>query len=128
MIFTLNRVQLIGRLGKDAEIAEVGGTSLAKFSLATTRSWKDKSTQEWKKESDWHNCVAWGLKDSHLLTKGALVYVEGSLRTRSYEDKSGTKKYVTEITVDKFGLMDTSGNGGGGNGHNGSQVDEDCPF
>lgn len=99
MSFTVNKVILVGQLGKDAETRDVGDSTVTSFSLATNRSWKDASG-EWKNETDWHNVQAWKLSDfiKNALVKGAKVYVEGSIRTRSYE-KDGEKKYITEITA-----------------------------
>ena len=97
---SLNRVTLLGRIGKDADSKFIGnGTHVCAFSLATERAWKDQAG-EWKKETDWHNVVLWrSEKLAQYLTKGASVYVEGRLSTRSY-DKDGQKRYVTEIVSD----------------------------
>lgn len=98
---SVNRVTLLGRLGRDAEVAYTASqVACVKFSLATDRRWKDQSG-EWKSETDWHNVVLWrGEAVAPYLTKGQQVYVEGRLQTRNYE-KEGRKVYVTEIVADE---------------------------
>src|ERR1700690_3683706 len=105
----LNRVTLIGNLGKDPEVKYTPqGTPVAKFSMATTRSYKGKDGQ-WQDQTDWHNVVAWdGLAKiaGEQLKKGSKVYVEGRLQTRSWDDKqSGQKKYMTEVVAYDLALM-----------------------
>jgi len=100
--FTLNRVSLLGNLGKDAEHRfTTNNLSVTSFSIATTHSYKDKEGS-WKNETSWHNIVAFNLSDfmKENLKKGKKIYVEGRLSTRSYEDKEGIKRYVTEIIAD----------------------------
>ena len=97
MAGTVNRVILIGRLGKDPEIRSTpGGTSVAKFSIATDERWTDKSSGEKQERTEWHNIVAWaklGEICGQYLRKGKLVYIEGSIRTETWDDKeSGQKK------------------------------------
>lgn len=105
----LNKVTLIGNLGKDPEIQTIeGNVKVAKFSLATTENFKDSNGQN-HSTTDWHNIVLWrGLADlaEKFLHKGSLVYVEGKLKTRNYDDKDGHKKYVTEIVVEQLILLD----------------------
>lgn len=105
----LNKVTLIGNLGKDPEIQTLEGEiRVAKFSLATSESYKDKAGQT-QTETDWHNVVAWrGLADlaSKYLNKGSMIYLEGKLKTRSYADKDGSKKYVTEIIAESIIMLD----------------------
>jgi single-strand DNA-binding protein len=105
---SINRVILIGRLGKDPEIRYTNdSTPVANFSIATTESHKDKNGER-KETTEWHNIVAWkGLAEicEKYLTKGKLVYIEGKLRTRSWEDKDGNKKYATEIVVDNLTIL-----------------------
>ncbi len=100
-----NNVQLIGHLGKEIEIVEFEkGKKLAKVTLATNEYYTDDKGEK-KQVTDWHNCVAWGnLADSmsKLLVKGNELALKGKLTTRSYEDKEGTKKYVTEVIVREF--------------------------
>jgi len=112
----LNKVMLIGNLGKDAETRFTsGGTPVTNFSLATARRTKDSQTGEWKDETDWHDIVLWRAENlAPYLVKGAQVYVEGRLQTRSWEDQSGQKKYRTEVVADSFNLMLLGGRGGGG--------------
>jgi single-strand DNA-binding protein len=107
---------LIGNLGRDAETKFTpSGTSVTRFSVATTRRWQDKGTGEWKDETNWTNVVMWRAeKIANYLTKGKRVYVEGRLETRSYEDKDGQKKYSTEVICDDVILLDGGGAGGGG--------------
>lgn len=112
---SVNKVILLGRLGKDAETKfTTGGTAVTKFPLATSRRWKDKQTGEWKEETDWHNIVAWQQENvANYLTKGKQIYVEGRLQTRSYEDKDGQKKYFTEVVADDIVLVGSRGDEGG---------------
>jgi len=108
MAKTLNRVQLIGRLGADPEV-KVTATDLtvASFSLATNRQWKNRDG-ELQEETDWHNIVAWdrlAQTCGEYLTKGRLVYVEGRLRTRSWE-QNGQKNYRTEVVASDMLILD----------------------
>jgi single-strand DNA-binding protein len=90
---SVNKVILVGHLGKDAETKFTpGGAAVTRFSVATNRRWKDKQSGEWKEETDWSNVVLWQSENlANYLTKGKQVYVEGRLQTRSYEDKDGKK-------------------------------------
>ena len=104
----VNRVQLIGHLGKDAEAIDLGnGKRLAKVTLATNNSFTGKDGNK-VENTDWHNLIAWG-KTAELLTalgtKGAKMAVMGKISTRNYEDREGVRKYVTEIIVDEFMMM-----------------------
>ena len=97
----INRVTLIGSLGKDPEVRTLeNGTKVASFSLATSESYKDKN-DAWQNLTTWHNIVAWrGLADrAEKLSKGATAYVEGKISHREYTDKEGNKKYLTEIVA-----------------------------
>lgn len=98
----INHVILVGRLGQDPEIRHTqNGDAVANFSVATSDKWKDKTSGEWKEKTEWHRCSAFsGLASvaEKFLQKGTLVYVEGKMRTRSY-DKDGEKRYTTEITL-----------------------------
>ncbi len=109
----LNKVTLIGNLGKDPEIQTLeGNIKVAKFSLATTENYKDSNGQN-QSNTDWHNIVLWrGLADfaNNYLKKGSLVYVEGKLKTRSYDDKDGQRRYITEIVVEELILLDKKEN------------------
>src|SRR5437016_7166505 len=99
---SVNKVILVGHLGKDPEVSYTSsGQAMAKFSLATNRRAKDKGG-EWKDETDWHNIVAWGKTAefcSQYITKGRLVYVEGRIQNRTWEDKEGNKRYATDIVA-----------------------------
>jgi len=103
---SVNKVILLGHLGKDAESKFTpNGTQYARFSIATSRRWKDKNSSEWKEETDWHNCILWRSENVvQYLVKGQPVYIEGNLRSRQY-DKDGQTHYVTEITVDELNLL-----------------------
>ena len=101
---SLNKVQLIGNLGNDPDILNEG--KIAKFSLATSESWKDKASGERKTKTEWHNIVVFneGLVGvvQQYVKKGSKVYVEGQLQTRKWEDKDGVTKYTTEIVLQNF--------------------------
>jgi len=113
---SVNKVILLGRLGKDAETKFTpSGTSRTMFTLATNRSFKDQQTGDWKEETDWHNIVLWRSENiANYLQKGKQVYVEGRLSTRSYDDKDGNKRWITEVVADNVILL--GGEGGGGRG------------
>src|SRR5215475_10370465 len=99
---SVNKVILIGHLGRDAETAYTSSqTAVTKFSVATNRRWKDQQTGEWKEETNWTNVVMWrGENVAPYLTKGKQVYVEGRLQTRSYDDKDGKKVWTTEVVAE----------------------------
>ena len=111
MARTLNRVQLIGRLGADPEVKVTpSDMTVATFSLATNRQWKNKDG-DMQEETDWHNIVAWDrlaqICGEHL-TKGRLVYIEGRLRTRSWE-QNGQKQYRTEVVASDMLILEGKG-------------------
>ena len=114
----VNKVILIGRLGKDPEVRNLdNGTVVANFSIATSESYKDRTTGEKKEITEWHNIVLWrGLADiaAKYLHKGDMVYIEGKLRTRSWE-KEGVTRYTTEVVGDNMTMLSTQRSGGGGN-------------
>jgi single-strand DNA-binding protein len=120
---SVNKVILIGHLGRDAETKFTpGGAAVTRFSVATNRRWKDKDSGEWKEETDWSNIVLWRSENlANYLTKGKQVYVEGRLQTRSYEDKDGKKVYATEVVADDVILLGGQGGGGGRGGDDFSQ-------
>lgn len=105
----VNKVKLIGHLGKDPEVRKLDANStIAKFSLATTEAFKTKDGN-WVDQTEWHNIVMWrGLAEraERDLKKGMLIYLEGKIRTRSWEDKEGNKRYTTEVVVDSFLLLE----------------------
>jgi single-strand DNA-binding protein len=113
---SVNKVTLIGHLGRDAETKFTpSGVAMTKFSVATNRRWKDQQTGEWKEETDWANVVLWRQENlANYLTKGKQVYVEGRLQTRSYDDKDGKKQYMTEVVAEDVILLGGRGGEGGG--------------
>jgi single-strand DNA-binding protein len=119
---SVNKVILLGHLGKDAETRyTTGGSAVSNFTLATNRRWKDQQSGEWKEETEWHNIVLWRSENlQNYLQKGKQVYVEGRLQTRSWEDKEGNKRYTTEVVAENLILLSGSGGGegfsGGGRG------------
>jgi len=112
---SVNKVTLLGHLGKDAETKFTpSGVAVTNFTLATSRRWKDQQSGEWKEETDWHRVVMWRSENvSNYLLKGKQVYVEGRLQTRSWEDKDGQKRYTTEVVVDDLILLGGRGDSGG---------------
>jgi single-strand DNA-binding protein len=104
---SVNKVILLGNLGKDAETKFTpSGISVSKFSLATTRRSKDSQTGEWKDITDWHNIVMWKTENiANYLLKGKKIYLEGRIETRSYEDKEGQKKYFTEVICEAMNVV-----------------------
>jgi single-strand DNA-binding protein len=114
---SVNKVILLGHLGKDAETAYTASqTAVTKFSVATNRRWKDQQSGEWKEETNWTNVVLWrGENVAPYLTKGKQVYVEGRLQTRSYDDKDGKKVWTTEVVADEV-ILTSGGRGGEGGG------------
>lgn len=113
MAFSLNKIMLIGHLGKDCETRfTTGNVSVTNFTLATTYSYKDK-TGNWKDETTWHNVVSFGLSDymKENLKKGKKFYVEGRLTKRDYTDKDGNKKYFTEVISERLLPLESSASG-----------------
>lgn len=110
---------LIGNLGKDPDVQHLeGNIAVAKFPLATTETYKDRSGKLIS-QTEWHTVVLWrGLAElaQKYLHKGSLIYVEGRLRTRSWEDKEGNKKFATEVVGDNLIMLDKRGEGQGGHG------------
>lgn len=113
---SVNKVILIGHLGRDAETSYTASqTAVTKFSVATSRRWKDQQSGEWKEETDWSRVVLWrGENIAPYLTKGKQVYVEGRLQTRSYDDKDGKKVWATDVIADEVILLGGRGDSGGG--------------
>ena len=113
----VNKVILVGRLGKDPEVRNLeNGVTVTNFSVATSESYKDKTTGDRKEVTEWHNIVLWrGLADiaAKYLHKGDMVYIEGKLRTRSWE-KEGVTRYTTEIVGDNMTMLSPKSGGGGG--------------
>jgi single-strand DNA-binding protein len=114
----VNKVILVGRLGKDPEVRNLdNGAVVANFSIATSESYKDRTTGEKKEVTEWHNIVLWrGLAEiaQKYLRKGDMVFIEGKLRTRSWE-KDGVTRYTTEIVGDNMTMLTPKTGGGGMN-------------
>src|SRR3989440_7135667 len=119
---SVNKVILVGNLGRDAELRYTpGGAAVATINMATTEVWNDKAGQKQEK-TEWHRVVLWGKSAESLaeyLTKGKQIYVEGRLQTRQWDDKDGNKRYTTEIKCDRVTLL----GGGGGGGARGASTD-----
>jgi single-strand DNA-binding protein len=128
----VNKVILVGRLGKDPEVRNLdNGVSVANFTMATSESYKDRTTGEKKEVTEWHNIVLWrGLAEvsQKYLHKGDLVYIEGKLRTRSWE-KEGVTRYTTEIVADNMTMLGSRSGGGASSssGDYGSRSQERTP-
>ncbi len=121
MAKSVNKVILVGNLGKDPEVKYTPqGTAVAKVTLATTSSYKDKTSGEWQEQTEWHNVVLWQRLAEiagEYLKKGSKVYIEGRLQTRSWDDKqSGQKRYMTEVVANDLVLLGGRGEGGSGGG------------
>ena len=135
MAGSVNKVILVGNLGKDPEVRRMtSGEPVVSFSLATSESWRDKSSGERKEKTEWHNVVVFNknLADvaEKYLKKGAKVYVEGQLQTRKWTDKDGAEKYSTEVVLQNFNgtlvLLDGKKDGGAPVGAN--DLDDEIPF
>ena len=108
----VNKVIIVGRLGKDPELTYTpGGAAVCKFSVATSEDWKDKDTGEKQERTEWHRIVAWrrlGEVCGEFLHKGKEVYIEGKLQTRSWDDRDGNKRYMTEIVASSMQMLGSS--------------------
>jgi single-strand DNA-binding protein len=120
---SVNKVILIGHLGRDAETKfTASGVSVSQFTLATNRRVKDNQTGEWKDETDWHRIVAWRQENlAQYLTKGKQVYIEGRLQTRNWEDQSGQKRSTTEVIAEEIFLLGGRGESSGDESFGGAQ-------
>lgn len=120
----INKVILVGRVGKDPEVRHLdNNASVARFSLATSESYKNKSGEK-VTNTEWHNIVAWRSQADfagNYIKKGTLLYIEGKIRTRAWDDKDGNKRYTTEIDVDNFQLLSSAQGQGGVSTGNQSQ-------
>ncbi|HBA71165.1 MAG: single-stranded DNA-binding protein [Geobacteraceae bacterium GWC2_55_20] len=140
---SLNKVMLIGNLGKDPELRHTpAGTAVATFSIATSERFKSKQTNEWEEKTEWHNIVLWSkLAETagQYLSKGKTVYIEGRLQTRKWQDRDGNTRYTTEIVGDTMKMLSPKGEGarGGDSSHESSGggsyeeppfQDDDIPF
>jgi single-strand DNA-binding protein len=152
MAGSVNKVILVGNLGKDPEVRRMqSGDPVVNLSLATSETWRDKASGERKEKTEWHRVVIFNKNLAEIaekyLRKGAKVYVEGSLQTRKWTDKDGQDKYSTEIVLQNFRgeltMLDSKGEGGGGGGRGaygggaaespasfdrGSDMDDEIPF
>ncbi|HIJ95060.1 MAG TPA: single-stranded DNA-binding protein [Desulfuromonadales bacterium] len=134
---SLNKVMLIGNLGKDPEVRfTASGQAVAGFSLATSEKFKGK-TGEWEERTEWHNITLWGKLAEiagEYLSKGKTIYLEGRLQTRKWQDKSGNDRYTTEIVGDKMQMLSPKGERRGGetsssqSGGSGGVSYEEPPF
>ncbi len=122
MAGSVNKVTLVGNLGKDPEVRKMqSGDSVVSFSLATSESWRDKNSGERKEKTEWHNIVIFndGIAKvaEQYLKKGMKVYIEGALQTRKWTDQSGADRYTTEIVLQKYRgeltMLDSKNDGGG---------------
>jgi single-strand DNA-binding protein len=140
----VNKVILIGRLGRDPELKYTpNGQAVTNFTLATDRSWTGSDGQK-NRVTTWHNIVAWGKQAEIIkeyMSKGREIYIEGRIDNRSYDDKEGNKRYVSEVVVESFQFIGSRGDTSGGQGQGpdmpgnqtspadtGSGEDEDLPF
>ena len=114
---SLNKVMLIGNLGKDPEVRYTGsGQAVASFSLATSERFKNKQSGEWEEKTEWHRVTLWGKQAEvagEYLAKGKTVFIEGRLQTRKWTDRDGNEKYTTEIVGERMQMLSGKGDGGG---------------
>ena len=141
MAGSLNKVLLIGRLGADPEVKQmVNGKSVARLSLATSQSWKDKNTGEKKEKTEWHRVVVFneglvGVVEQYV-KKGSKLYIEGSLQTRKWTDDSGKERFMTEINTDVFTFLNNknedkqlnSSENEVNEAHDSDNINQDLPF
>ena len=133
MAGSVNKVTLVGNLGADPDVRRMNsGDSVVNLSIATSESWRDKNSGERREKTEWHRVVIFneqlGKVAEQYLKKGAKVYLEGQLQTRSWEDQSGQKKYTTEIVLQRYRgelqMLDSRGQGGDGGGGGGYGNDD----
>jgi len=139
---SVNKVLLIGNLGKDPEVRFTpGGRAVARFPVATSEVWNDQEGQR-QERTEWHNIVVWGKQAEtcgQYLAKGRQVFLEGSIRSRQYDDKEGNRRYITEVVAQRVQFLGSRGDGarggGGGGGGGGMEAppppaaeDDDVPF
>src|SRR5512144_359760 len=141
---SLNKVMLIGNLGKDPEVRyTAAGTAVASFSVATSEKFKNKNG-EWEEKTEWHNVTLWARLAEiagEYLAKGKTVYIEGRLQTRKWQDKDGRDRYTTEVVSEKMQMLSAKGDGGRAGGGRGGREpaaayddpvsynqDDDIPF
>jgi single-strand DNA-binding protein len=108
----LNKVLLIGRIGKDPDIFTFeNGNKKMSLTVATNENYRDRNSNEWIEQTEWHNVVGYGYLPEKNLVKGDLVYVEGKIKTRKWQDKDGNDRYTTEIVAEKINLLMKAGAG-----------------
>lgn len=110
----VNKVILIGNLGRDPEVKQFDNNSKASFSLATNETYKDRATGERKTLTEWHNIVMWGRQAEiaqQFLKKGSKVYIEGKITSRKYTDSNNQERFITEIKVESFQMLDSRDSG-----------------
>ncbi len=131
MAGSVNKVTLVGNLGKDPEVRNSqGGQKIVNFTLATSETWNDKASGERRERTEWHRVVVFNERIADVaerfLRKGRKVYVEGTLQTRKWTDQSGQEKYTTEVVIDRFRgdlvLIDSNRGGGSGDEYGGSEA------
>jgi single-strand DNA-binding protein len=114
----INKVILVGNLGQDPESRSTpGGTTVTNLRIATSESWRDKTSGEMKEQTEWHTVVLWnrlGEVAAEYLRKGSQVYIEGRLRTRKWQDKQGNDRYSTEVVASEMQMLGGRGGSGGG--------------
>lgn len=124
----VNKVILVGNIGKDPEVRySQGGGAIANVTLATSETWRDKNTGENQERTEWHRVVFFGKLGEivgQYVKKGSKLYVEGSLRTRKWQDQSGQDRYTTEIVANEMQMLDSRGQGGGGGFDTGGGFDD----
>ena len=124
---SVNKAILVGNLGKDPEVRFTGtGRAVCKFPLATTTTWNDNDGNR-QERTEWHNVIVWGKQGENcgkFLSKGRQVFVEGEIRSRSYDDKDGNKRYITEIIAQNVRFLGGQGGGRGASGDPGFPSDE----
>ena len=122
---TVNKVIIVGNLGRDAEVRYTpGGAAVSTISLATTDVWNDKTSGERQERTEWHRVVLWGKQAETLndyLKKGRQIYAEGKLQTRKWQDRDGNDRYTTEVRADRIVLLGGRGEGGRGEGGGGGE-------
>ncbi|MDA7968489.1 MAG: single-stranded DNA-binding protein [Gammaproteobacteria bacterium] len=128
----VNKAIVLGRLGQDPEVRHFpeGGGAVVNSTIATTEFWNDKQTGEKKERTEWHRVTFYGRTAEivgQYLAKGRLVYVEGRLQTRKWQDKNGNERYTTEIVAQNMQMVDSRGGGGGGGGGSRDEYDQSAP-
>jgi len=128
----INKVILVGNLGKDPEVRYMAnGQAVANVTIATSESWKDKNTGEQHEKTEWHRVVFWRRLAEivgEYLKKGSKIYVEGKLQTRKWQDNQGQDRYTTEIVASEMQMLDSRGSGGGqGGGQSSNNFSENAP-